>query len=125
MVWNSECRHMLGVVLRELEGATPGLQDVPAIEVHEVRAFMLHFRTCSGVSLSCFSFLSLPLFCVARSVLNLCLLLSRSLTTTLRGFHVHVVVKTPSCCFHAQWMVVALCWLSTSAVTARHQEVLE
>ena len=36
MVWNSECRHMLGVVLRELEGATPGLQDVPAIEVHEV-----------------------------------------------------------------------------------------
>lgn len=27
---------MLGVVLRELEGATPGLQDVPAIEVHEV-----------------------------------------------------------------------------------------
>lgn len=36
VVWNSECRHMLGVVLRELEGATPGLQDVPAIEVHEV-----------------------------------------------------------------------------------------
>ncbi|CAM9212486.1 unnamed protein product, partial [Ectocarpus sp. 12 AP-2014] len=35
VVWNSECRHMLGVVLRELEGATPGLQDVPAIEVHE------------------------------------------------------------------------------------------
>lgn len=37
VVWNSECRHMLGVVLRELEGATPGLQDVPAIEVHEVQ----------------------------------------------------------------------------------------
>lgn len=36
VVWNSECRHMLGVVLRELEGATPGLQDVPAIEVQEV-----------------------------------------------------------------------------------------
>ncbi len=36
VVWNSECRHMLGVVLRELEGATPGLQDVPEIEVHEV-----------------------------------------------------------------------------------------
>lgn len=36
VVWNSECRHMLGVVLRELEGATPGLQDVPAIEVHQV-----------------------------------------------------------------------------------------
>ncbi|CAM9317037.1 unnamed protein product, partial [Laminaria digitata] len=35
VVWNSECRHMLGVVLRELEGATPGLQDVPAIEVQE------------------------------------------------------------------------------------------
>lgn len=27
---------MLGVVLRELEGATPGLQDVPAHEVQEV-----------------------------------------------------------------------------------------
>lgn len=36
VVWNSECRHMLGVVLRELEGATPGLQDVPAVEVQEV-----------------------------------------------------------------------------------------
>lgn len=42
VVWNSECRHMLGVVLRELEGATPGLQDVPAIEVHQVCA-----RLCS------------------------------------------------------------------------------
>lgn len=37
VVWNSECRHMLGVVLRELEGATPGLQDVPTAEVQEVR----------------------------------------------------------------------------------------
>lgn len=36
VVWNSECRHMLGVVLRELEGPTPGLQELPAIEVHEV-----------------------------------------------------------------------------------------
>lgn len=27
---------MLGVVLRELEGSSPGLQDVPAAEVHEV-----------------------------------------------------------------------------------------
>lgn len=27
---------MLGVVLRELEGPTPGLQELPAIEVHEV-----------------------------------------------------------------------------------------
>ena len=27
---------MLGMVLRELEGATPGLQEVPAVEVQEV-----------------------------------------------------------------------------------------
>lgn len=32
---------MLGVVLRELEGATPGLQDVPAIEVQEVSFFSI------------------------------------------------------------------------------------
>lgn len=32
---------MLGVVLRELEGATPGLQDVPAIEVQEVSVSLL------------------------------------------------------------------------------------
>lgn len=37
---------MLGVVLRELEGATPGLQDVPTAEVQEVR----------GVDVLCFSF---------------------------------------------------------------------
>lgn len=49
-VWNSECRHMLGVVLRELEGATPGLQDVPAIEVHEVcsRACDLNHRVLAS-----------------------------------------------------------------------------
>lgn len=34
---------MLGVVLRELEGTTPGLQDVPAIEVQEVRYFLIVF----------------------------------------------------------------------------------
>lgn len=38
VVWNSECRHMLGVVLRELEGTSPGLQDVPADDVQEVRS---------------------------------------------------------------------------------------
>lgn len=43
VVWNSECRHMLGVVLRELEGATPGLQDVPAIEVQEVSLYLIFF----------------------------------------------------------------------------------
>lgn len=34
---------MLGVVLRELEGATPGLQDVPAIEVQEVSLYLIFF----------------------------------------------------------------------------------
>lgn len=47
VVWNSECRHMLGVVLRELEGATPGLQDVPAIEVQEVKHGMDRFLKAS------------------------------------------------------------------------------
>lgn len=32
---------MLGVMLRELEGATPGLQDVPAVEVQAVRSITL------------------------------------------------------------------------------------
>ncbi|CAM9376579.1 unnamed protein product, partial [Discosporangium mesarthrocarpum] len=35
VVWNVECRDMLGQVLREVEGTTPGLQDVPAARVQE------------------------------------------------------------------------------------------
>lgn len=66
VVWNSECRHMLGVVLRELEGATPGLQDVPAIEVHQVRSFKYLFRRLV-LPLSCYAMLPRPslslLFC--------------------------------------------------------------
>lgn len=44
---------MLGVVLRELEGATPGLQDVPAIEVQEVKHLMDRFLKASFFGEGC------------------------------------------------------------------------
>lgn len=42
---------MLGVVLRELEGATPGLQDVPAIEVQEVHGVLRLLDDLSAVEM--------------------------------------------------------------------------